>query len=171
MAAAHAGPRYVKKSVQQIGKVATPSVTPRARHRALALDPATGKERPQEADAVLRAEAAGVITAPVTRSPDPAADFIDGTGQRWDIKAFRSGAFIPDRRPHANPGEQRLVKRAVAVKAGAFTLTAAIASIKKERAVGQHILLDPTYLTPEDRDALSQAIAAEGLAAGVAWVP
>lgn len=69
----------------------------------LAKDPAIGgkitAKTTREAEAALGLEQAGDLRTPVKRDPTGGADFLDGAGQAWDVKAFnskfppRSGGF------------------------------------------------------------------------------
>jgi len=56
----------------------------------LAFDPATGNlnsKTRQEAMAGLEAEAQDLVTSPIRRDPSGGAEFIDGNGIDWDVKA------------------------------------------------------------------------------------
>jgi hypothetical protein len=68
-------------------------VTPE-RLRGLAADPALGgaitKKTAAEAVVAVRLEARGELPKPVERAAHPGADFLDGEGVEWDVKAFQS---------------------------------------------------------------------------------
>ncbi|MBK9071570.1 MAG: hypothetical protein IPL79_11280 [Myxococcales bacterium] len=132
-----------------------------ARRQSLAKDPATDKFRFEEADAVLAAESQGLIAAPVTRSAHPGADFIDASGQRWDVKAFRSLQFLPEQLRAAGrpPGHN-----------GAFTLARALEMIAKEIRIGQKIIIDTRFLSVPDLASLRDAISSGPQRGDVIWV-
>jgi hypothetical protein len=61
-----------------------------ARFGPLAMDPAKGKISPgsvEEAAIGLAAESAGVVPGPITREATGQAEFVDGTGNFWDVKS------------------------------------------------------------------------------------
>jgi hypothetical protein len=98
----------------------------------------------EEAEAALGLEERGELSG-VTRSADPSADFVDGAGRLWDVKAFRSE--VPGRR-------------------GAFKLTDAVAKIRQELRLGENVILDTRRLTGGDASALKQAVEQLGEAGG-----
>jgi hypothetical protein len=107
----------------------------------LSRDPAHGgKITPgsrEEAEAALGLEERGQLSGPVTRSADPSADFVDGAGRPWDVKAFRSS--VPGRR-------------------GAFDLTKTVTKIRQELRLGENVILDTRNLTSAHTSALKQAV-------------
>ncbi len=107
----------------------------------LAKDPAHGgKITPgtrEEAEAALGLEEQGALRGPVRRSTNPGEDFVDGAGQSWDVKAFRSQ--VPGRR-------------------GAFNLADAVTKIRQELRLGENVILDTRNMTSGDAGVLKQAI-------------
>lgn len=66
----------------------------------LGYDAAQGRRTPdteREAEVALGLEATGSVEGPVTNSNDPRADFVDATGQPWDVKGFLT---------HSDPNRQ-----------------------------------------------------------------
>ena len=109
----------------------------------LSLDPAKGWDSTpatrQEAAVAVRAEAEGKIPGPLTRAPLgegglDEGDFIDSTGQHWEVKS--SPDTIPSYRPMAgapNPNVQSM---------DTFTKM-----INKELALGNKVLIDPIAMS------------------------
>jgi hypothetical protein len=107
----------------------------------LAKDPAHGGRTSAasraEAEAGLGLEEGGVLRGPIRRSANPGEEFIDGNGQSWDVKAFRSDV----------------------VRRGRFTVDTAMESIGKEiRQSGNNVILDTRNLTADDVAALKNAL-------------
>jgi hypothetical protein len=128
-------------------------VTPE-RLRGLATDPAVGgaitRKTAAEAVPAVRLEARGDLPGPVERSLHPGADFLDGEGVAWDVKAFQS-----------NPPGPR----------GAFELHTALQEIQSEFVAKENVILDTTGLTPEHLEQLRQAIHARGWGGRIRWYP
>jgi hypothetical protein len=120
----------------------------------LARDPGQGgKITPktmQEALAAYDLEQSGDLPAPVTRSEDPAADFLDGTGQEWDVKGFHSG-FPPSQ--------------------GGYDLDTSMTKIEAELNRGENVILDTSKLTEADSADLGAAVDAKGWSERVLWWP
>jgi Flp pilus assembly pilin Flp len=120
----------------------------------LAKDPGQGgKITPktlQEARVALDLERSGRLTGPVTRSPDPMADFIDGNGQKWDVKTFNSN-FPPSK--------------------GGYTLDASMQQIGRELNRKENVILDTSNLSPAAITELTNAVNAAGWADKVIFWP
>jgi hypothetical protein len=118
----------------------------KARVRELASDPALGgkysHETLREADVALRMEGRGQLTGPVRRASDPRADFVDGLGQRWDVKRLKGSG---------GPAAQE--------------------SIKAELTLGENVILDTRSLTPAAIDRLQMAADAKGWGPRVLFYP
>ena len=139
---------------QALGDLAdTLGVTPE-RLRGLSTDPAVGgaitRKTAAEAVPAVRLEARGDLPGPVERSLHPGADFLDGEGVAWDVKAFQS-----------NPPGPR----------GAFELHTALQEIQSEFVAKENVILDTTGLTPEHLEQLRQAIHARGWGGRIRWYP
>jgi len=133
-----------------------PPVKPRSvRRNELAQDPAhngaISNKTLREADIGLDLEEAGKLKPPITRDPNPAgAEFIDGDGVLWDIKAFDS-RFKP--------------------RKGGFELNRDLGKIEAELAKGENVILDTVNLTPEHAAALREAIENKGIQDNILWYP
>lgn len=134
----------------------------------LAKDPAHGDlETPatrQEAIAAVRAEAAGQIPGPLERAPfdengRDQGDFVDSTGQHWDVKS--SPDIVP---PWGNnPGDPIPHPQSI---------PRFIRTIDHELERNQHVLLDPHDMTPGRLAALRQVVADHPAWRGrVIWAP
>ena len=118
----------------------------------LAQDPAhNGKETPgsrREAEVGLSLEEAGELPGPIQRDPSGAAEFIDATGQKWDVKAFNSN--FPPRK-------------------GGFKLETAMDKIRGELDAGENVILDTKNLSPAHQQQLREAIEAQGWGDRIKW--
>lgn len=114
----------------------------RERMEDLAKDPDHGgsvtEGSRREAEVALALEETGTVSEPVTRGPR-GSDFTDGSGQDWDIKAFRS-----------RPGQP-----------GDFDPAAIEAAIAGELRGGNNVVLDTKYLSPEDFHALQELVSSQ----------
>jgi hypothetical protein len=99
----------------------------------------------QEARVGLALEDAGKLAPPITRCPNPAAEFIDGNGVMWDVKGFFSGTGR-----------------------GAFKLVDDLAKVNAELAAGENVIVDTSKMNPADIQALRNAI---GNNPRVRWYP
>jgi len=115
----------------------------------LAKDPAHGGRISDasraEAEVGLGLEEAGQVPGPITRSTNPGEEFVDASGQAWDVKAFRSEV----------PGSR-----------GGFTVDSAMTSIRREVQVGENVMVDTRNMTPAHVTQLREAIAADPSLAG-----
>ena len=100
----------------------------------LARDPSRGNSRSYdieqgiaEREAGLGVEQRGDVQS-IRRDPTGVAEFIDATGQKWDVKAFRS----------TSPTTGQNV----------FNLNRALSNIRKEISRGNNIILDTRHLNP-----------------------
>jgi len=143
---------------------ATPSPDPQytpgtpeyeARISELSKDPAQGgaitRSSVREAQVGLQLEADGQVPGPITRAPFDAAgkdqgEFIDSTGQRWDVKSspdlqpsYQEDAGLPIRNPQS-------IDR--------FTTM-----INRELATGENVMLDPDGMSPGRLAQLQQVVA------------
>ena len=94
-----------------------------------------------EAEVGLGLEDAAAVKG-LRRDPSQAAEFIDDSGQAWDVKGFHSQ--VP-------PGAK-----------GAFTLEDAMKSIKRELALGENVMVDTRNMTAKHVDELREAVRAAG---------
>ena len=124
----------------------------------LSKDPDRNKGQPDDttkrkAKVGLALEEAGKITGPIRR-PDPAkgekGDFIDGNGQAWDHKAYKSREIL-NKEIAKQSGKPR--DPATPVK-GEFDLKTAAGGVRDEIKKGEKVILDTEGLTKADRDAL-----------------
>jgi hypothetical protein len=109
----------------------------------LGTDPIQGytpKTR-REGEVGLEFEEAGRVP-PLRRDPSGDAEFIDATGQAWDVKGFRSD-FPPAQ--------------------GGYTREASMALIRREIAAGENVLVDTLHMSPEHVADLRGAVDAAGL--------
>jgi hypothetical protein len=109
------------------------------RKEELAKDPDQGgritEATRREAEVALGLEKMGAVTPPVERG-SPGADFKDGAGQDWDVKAFQT-----------RPGR------------GGYTRADTEQSIRREIAAGEYVALDTRKLSQADRDDLKELVA------------
>ena len=121
----------------------------------LARDPAhaggiTAKTQ-RERSIGLDLERQGVLPGPITRDSRPrGGEFVDSTGQAWDVKGFNS--YVPTSR-------------------GGYTLRQSIEDIEEEIREGENVILDTSKLLPADVAELRAEIEARGLASHVRWWP
>jgi hypothetical protein len=120
----------------------------------LAADPAHGgRIRPNsllERDVAIGLETTGQVPAKVTRDPTGQADFIDGLGQRWDVKGFVSGQ-LP--------------------RMGYFDLMRDAGKVDKSLAQGEYVMLDTRRMNQVDVQALQSVGASRGWGQRVKWWP
>ncbi len=138
------------------------------RYEDMIFDPDKGKITPgsrREAEVALALEnrfttgAGQGLTPPLTRpapiipppaQTPPSPDFIDGNGQKWDVKGFYS----------TTPSGQ-----------GAFQVNDAMQKINKEISRGENVILDTQNMTPAHIAQLRTAITNAGLDGNVVWYP
>jgi hypothetical protein len=122
----------------------------------LAKDPAHGnKVEPKglhEAVIGLALEKGKELDPPIQRDPRPdGGEFIDGKGQVWDVKSFRSG-FPPNK--------------------GGFDLQRDVDKIEAELNKGEGVIIDTTFLSQKDADDLRKAVEDKGWSdKQVKWYP
>ena len=114
-----------------------------AEYESLAKDPAhSGKvsvKSEQEPKVGLELEERGGVPAKLIRDPTGAAEFVDGAGQKWDVKGFNSD-FKPSK--------------------GGFDLQVDANKVDKSLKAGENVMLDTSKMTQGDVTALK----AEGTA-------
>jgi hypothetical protein len=126
-----------------------------ARISELSKDPAhSGTAKPssvREAQVGLQLEADGQVPGPITRAPFDAngedqGEFIDSTGQRWDVKSS------PDLQPSykAQAGQPIFNPQSAEV----FT-----SMINNELGTGENVMLDPDGMSPGRLAQLQQVVA------------
>ena len=115
------------------------------RLRELAADPARGLDRTTwgEAEVGLGLEKRGAVPR-LTRSSDKESEFIDASGQKWDVKAFRDHSF---------------------------KISEVMESVTGEIRNGNNLMLDTRYLTPAQLGELKQAIGQAGYTGKTLWWP
>lgn len=122
------------------------------REKALAADPAQGgavtAKTKREVEVGLALEESGDLPAPIERDPSGRAEFIDGAGQRWDVKQFNS-KFPPKR--------------------GGFVLEKALATIQRELNAGENVIVDTVNMSAEHIAELRDAVAKRGWSNRVKW--
>ncbi|MDQ6671314.1 MAG: hypothetical protein M3069_11290 [Chloroflexota bacterium] len=121
----------------------------------LARDPAQGgKITPgslQEARVAQGLEQAGVLPGPVRRDPTGGADFVDATGQDWDVKGFNSNFPL---------------------RQGGYDLGDSMSKIRDALASGENVILDSAKLSAAAIQELRAAVEAQpGWAGRVVWWP
>lgn len=103
--------------------------------------PAQAAKGRREGEIAIGCEEAGAVPGPVTRPTQKGqGDFIDGNGNRWDIKGFKSPENLP-------PGAS-----------GAYTDKEATAKIVAELAHGRNVVLDLSDLNAADRESLKRLV-------------
>lgn len=147
--------KVAKEGAENLSEAAAKQLSREERLTELATDPAHKGKLPspktlQEAEVGLQLENAGKLPGPITRDPSGAAEFIDKTGQKWDVKGFNS-AFPP--------------------RKGGFSLERDVGKIEAEIAKGENVILDSTKLSPEHLQQLKEAIEARGLVDKILWYP
>lgn len=101
----------------------------------------------EEAETLLGTAEAGDLPWPLTPSTDPTYEATDTSGQKWDVKAFRSGMKPP------------------------FNVNTALDAIKGEISVGENIIVNNAKLSASDATDLYRAIQGAGLSDHVKWWP
>lgn len=104
-------------------------------------------KRVEEAETLLGAAEEGKIPWPLTPSTDHRYEATDGNGQKWDVKAWRSGMRPP------------------------FNANDALDAIKKEVSQGENVLINDKSLSSIDQRNLNQTIKNAGLEGNVLWWP
>ena len=102
----------------------------------------------REAEVGLALEEAGKLPKPLQRDPSGLAEFIDGSGQKWDAKRFNSN-FPP--------------------KQGGYALKSSLEKIGAELAKGENVILDTIDLKPEHIAELRDAVTKKGWDGKVIW--
>jgi hypothetical protein len=125
------------------------------RYLELAIDPAHKGVPPtpaqlRESGVGLSLEGRGTLPGPLTRDPTGAAEFIDASGVKWDVKGFNSN-FPPNK--------------------GGFSLDRDVGKIEKEIAQGERVILDTQNLKPEHVRALRERLEKLGHSDKVQWFP
>jgi hypothetical protein len=128
-----------------------------ARARELAKDPAHGNavtpKSEREAQVALALEERGGaegLPGPIRRDPSGKADFIDSSGQKWDVKTPNTN-FPPDR--------------------GGSTLAKTLADIEAEFMRGENVILDTKDMSADFLQQLRKAIEDRGWGARIRWYP
>jgi hypothetical protein len=120
----------------------------------LASDPAHGGKISiksiQERTVGLELEKAGKVPGPITRDPTGAAEFIDGKGNKWDVKGFNSN-FSP--------------------KKGGFSAATDAGKVDKSLALGENVMLDTSKMNDADVAALKSEGTARGWGDRVQYWP
>lgn len=110
----------------------------------LAKDPAHGgaitDATRAEAEVGLGLEEAGQVPGPIRRSDNPGEEFVDASGQAWDVKAYRSEA----------PNGRRV-----------FDLDRSVNQVRSEVRLGENVMIDTRNLDAADAQALRDAVAAD----------
>jgi len=118
----------------------------------LARDPAHGNavtdQGRLERKIVVNLENQDRIPGPVVRDPEGKAEFIDLTGQKWDVKSFNS--HYP-------------------LSKGGFTLKKSLKNIQEQFDEGENVILDTTNLKPEHAQELYLAIQERGWRDKILW--
>lgn len=128
----------------------------KARLEKLAADPAQGgkitAKTMREAEIAADLEDAGKLKSPVIREPTGKAEFIDGDGTKWDVKAFNS-SFPP--------------------RKGGFSLERDMGKIQSELAQNENVILDTKDLSSQHLQELMGAVnkLEPGLKSRILWYP
>jgi hypothetical protein len=120
----------------------------------LSKDPAHGNrispKSQQEARVGLELEEAGKVP-PIRRDPTGGADFIDDTGQYWDVKGFNSN-YPPNQ--------------------GGYTLRDSLNKIRESLSTGENVMLDTSQMRTPHIDQLRAAVESTPEWAGkILWWP
>jgi hypothetical protein len=120
----------------------------------LARDPAHGGQITQksvhERAVAVNLEQRGDVPGPIRRDPTGAADFVDATGQLWDVKGFKSG-FPPSM--------------------GGFDLMRDAGKVDKSLTANENVMLDTTQLSAADRSAIEAEGSNRNWGVKVQWWP
>lgn len=122
----------------------------------LAKDPSHGGEISpkslREAEVGLALEESGKLPGPIVRDPTAhqGAEFIDATGQKWDVKGPKSNVPSPSGR-------------------GAFELNRIMGNIDKEFSRGYNVIIDTANMSVQHIRDLRDAINSSGNANRVIW--
>jgi hypothetical protein len=105
----------------------------------------------REAEVGLQLEADGQVPGPITRAPldevgKDQGEFIDSTGQRWDVKSS------PDFQPSYKPGAGTPIYNPQSTEQF-------ISMINEELAKGENVMLDPDGMSPGRLALLQQVVA------------
>ena len=111
--------------------------------------PCDVKQGEMERNIGLSLEKAGKLDE-IVRDPTGRAEFIDSSGQKWDIKSFNSN--YPARK-------------------GGFTLNKAMESINGEINAGENVIVDTTNMSSEHIETLQNAVDTKGLTDNVIFWP
>ncbi|HEY1933931.1 MAG TPA: hypothetical protein VGG99_18115 [Acetobacteraceae bacterium] len=118
------------------------------------MDPAHGgradRKSARERTIGLALEVLGEVPALIHRDPAGQADFIDGAGQKWDVKGFNS-AYPPI--------------------GGGFDLQRDADKVDKSLTAGEHVMLDTGKLSPNDLQDLRDEGLRRGWGQRVKWWP
>jgi hypothetical protein len=127
----------------------TPQSDPR--FGALSQDPAHGNKvtpgSANEAVVGLTLEHEGKVPGPISRSPDPRSEFVDGNGQSWDVKSPVSEEKMPARNRPPPPGT-------TGPRPGSFVLSSFEQTVSKETTYGNNVMIDTSNLNASDTAAL-----------------
>ncbi|PZT52719.1 hypothetical protein DN757_26010 [Paenibacillus silvae] len=119
----------------------------------LATDPAIGnKITPKtiaEREVGMGLEARGEVSG-LVRDPSGKAEFIESSGQKWDVKAYNSN-FAP--------------------KKGGYTLNKSMESIKKSLSEGENVMVDTRNLSPSHLIELKTEVSKQSLGDRVKFWP
>ncbi len=127
----------------------------------------------REAEVALALEEAGRLDGVRRPGHGESGDFVDATGQEWDVKAPRSREVLREHireqarqagRPEPNIPETRPLR-------GEFTVEGELGVIRGELATGERVIIDTHGLTPADNAALRQAVQDAGLGRDVIFYP
>jgi len=171
------GPQATPEPLQSSGVPpaggGTPAPTAREQRLAqLAKDPdrATVDDQTRgEAKTMLELEEAGKVPGPVRRpvkAMGEHGDFVDGSGQKWDIKAPKNRAALQAIRQAkgqpAAPGQ---------ALPGEYTLQAQMNTIAKQLAKGRNVVIDVQGITATEVATLKNAVTAARLDQFVIYYP
>lgn len=112
-------------------------------------NPADLPEGITEARAMLGAMEKGKVPWPFSPSVDPTYEGTDGSGQKWDVKSYRSVDSA------GNP----------------FDSDKARDMVRREKARGEKVILDDSQLTPREIAELQEKLVGAGLDGDVVWWP
>ena len=98
----------------------------------------------------LSLEESGDLPGPIARDPSGAAEFIDKTGQKWDVKTFNS-KFPPEK--------------------GGFSLSKDLGKIESEINAGENVIVDTKDLSPDHLSQLRDAVNDQPWRDNVKWFP
>jgi hypothetical protein len=169
--------RKKAEEAEEAAEAAAKAAKREERLKELAKDPDKGGQvtdsSKREAEVALALEDAGRLPPPVrrpARGDGHSGDFVDGTGQDWDMKAPMSRSKLIEKKEAdaARAGRPVKIDPAVAQR-GEFEASRVLNAIRREVGANEKVVIDAAGLTPEDLATLKAEVTAAGFDADVIY--